>query len=147
MNKEHLFKVGDQKVSRYQRFIIFTGGLLLFLSVMVALLSGNKYYTFFPLIITMLFSTIIYIYTKAYSVQYSSKWFYISNLFTRKKISASDFRELKRVKHFTFLLKIVFKDKSFFLLTESDEYFRNFFKSANNYTKEMTTKIKQNIVN
>lgn len=147
MNKDILFKVGDPKVAYYQRFVIFTGCLLLVISIAAALLSGNKYYAVFPLIIIVLFSAIIIAYMKVYSVKYSSNWFYISNLFVEIQINASDFIEIQRVKHLDFLLRIVFKNKSYFLLANSDDFFSNFFKSTKEYTREMTLEIKKIIDN
>jgi hypothetical protein len=145
MSKDIIFTVGDPNVSNYQRFIIFVGFLALAFFSVIALVFKNPYYAIFPFIVILLFAVIILLYTKLYSAKYSTKYFYLSNLFFKKQISTMDFIEVKGVKHAGFLLKIVFKEEHFYLLVESNDFFRDFFRSGINCSNDKTSEIKQNI--
>lgn len=145
MSKDIIFTVGDPNVSNYQRFIIFVGFLALAFFSVIALVFKNPYYAIFPLIVILLFAVIIFLYTKLYSAKYSTKYFYLSNLFFKKQISTMDFIEVKSIRHAGFLLKIVFKEKHFYLLDESNDFFRSIFRSGINCSDDKTLEIKQNI--
>jgi len=145
MKKGSIYMVGDPKVSYYQKFTITIGILVLAFFSVIAILFDNQYYAFFPVLTIVLFAVLILMYTKLYSVKYNTKYFYLSNLFFKKQISTMDFIEVKSIKHAGFLLKIVFKEKHFYLLVESNDFFRGIFRSGINCSDDKTLEIKQNI--
>jgi hypothetical protein len=141
INKE----IGDTKISHYQKVILIVGVLLLLLFTLLAFLSNNNNYSYFPIVIIVMFSIIAYLYSRIYSIEYNAEYFFVSNLFKKEKIQISQFLEIKKVKFIDFLYIIEFKEKEYFFMIKSEEIIKNFFRFKNKYAEEMTQQIKKTV--
>lgn len=145
MNK-NLFELGDSKIAYYQKIIFVIGAISLLFFTFISLNNNNPNYYYFPFIIIALFSVISFLYTKVYGIKYDSDYFYISNLFKKKKVCATDFKEIRKVLFVDFLYIAVFKNNmSFLFIIKSQDILKHFFGFRDKHIEDMTQKINQTI--
>ncbi len=136
---DNLFEIGDTNIAYNQKNIIIVGVILLMLFPLLPF--DNSYL----IMIILIFSIIIFLYSKVYSIKYNSEYFYVDNLFKKDIISATQFIEIRKVKFIDFLLIAVFQEKSFLLMIKSEDIIKNFFKSRSKYAEELTQTVKKNV--
>lgn len=145
MNNDKFYELGDNRVIYYQKYIIIVSILSLLFFITVSIAYRNINYLFISFFVTVLCTILILLYSKIFCVKYDSNYFYLRNLFFKKRISSSHFVQIKKVKFLDFLIVIVFKERRFILMEKSDDFLKNFLKSNADYSEEMTLKIKENI--
>lgn len=142
-NIKGLLYIGDAKVTAYQKTIIAIGIMVeLFLGI-IAFISQNQYYEYFPLITLIPFLFILFFYSKLYDVSCDFQKFYVRNLFKRKVIEKDKFIEIRKVKFVDFLQFVVFENEKFLILKTSENYFKNIFKSPDIVANELTREIRE----
>jgi len=138
-----LFEIGETKVYLYQRIIAVVGIVLFFFFSVVAIVTQNEYYKLFPVVVLVLFAAITFMYSIIYSVRVSQGYFYVRNIFKKKRISSEEFIQVKSVKGFDLLMVVVFQKERFFVMKKSKNFYKDLFKSKDNVAKELTLDVKR----
>lgn len=134
--------IGDIKAIKYQKTIVVIGFLFMVLFGVIALISNNVYYKFFPIITFVFFAIIIGIYSRVYSISCDKHSFFVRSLFRKRIIDKKNFLEIRKVPFLDFILIVVFKDVKFLVLRTSESYFKNLFRSTSLTAHELTEEIK-----
>lgn len=143
MSNKMLFEIGETKVYLYQRIIAVVGIVLFFFFSVVAIVTQNEYYKLFPVVVLVLFAAITFMYSIIYSVRVSQGYFYVRNIFKKKRISSEEFIQVKSVKGFDLLMVVVFQKERFFVMKKSKNFYKDLFKSKDNVAKELTLDVKR----
>ena len=135
--------LGDNKIIGYQRFVLIIGILLFLIFSIVSFVSWNLYYFTATVIIALFFTVLLTVYSKVYTIEYDKSYFYLSNMFGKQEKKNSSFTEIRHIKTMPFLYAACFKDKKYYFLVNSHEYYKNLFKSKKKYALELTKVIKE----
>jgi c-di-AMP phosphodiesterase-like protein len=135
--------LGDNNVKGYQRFVLSIGILLILIFTIFFVVNWNFYYLLATVIIALFIAVLLILYSKVYAIEYDKSHFYMSNMFSKDKKENSSFAKIRHVKIMPFLYVACFKDKRYYFLVSSQEYYKNLFKSNKQYALELSEDIKE----
>jgi len=143
MIKSDMRILGDNKIIGYQRFVLIIGILLFLVFSIVSFVNWNLYYFIATVIIALFFTVLLTVYSKIYTIEYDKSYFYLSNMFSKQEKKSDYFTEIRHINTMPFLYVACFKDKKYYFLVSSHEYYKNLFKSKKKYALELTETIKE----
>ncbi len=146
MIKSDIRILGDNKIIGYQRFVLIIGILLFLIFSIISFMNWDLHYFIATVIIALFFALLLTVYSKIYAIEYDKSYFYLNNMFSKQKKKSDCFSEIRHVKTAPFLYVACFKDKKYYFLVSSHEYYKTLFKSKKNNAIELSETIKEFIV-
>ena len=143
MNDKATKILGDNKIIWYQQLLIFSGVISVLIFSIATITTRNVNYLFITIILIIFLLLVLY--SKLYNIEYDKDRFYIRNLFNKNEQRNSEFIEIKSSLIIPFIYTIHFRDKKYYFMKSSKEYYKNLFKSNYQYVKELNEKIKNEI--
>ena len=121
MNNLHFFPLGDRQLIFYQRFVLYFGIMLIVFMTAISLVLKDDYIFIITLIFAIAWIIIFYLYSKIFEVVLTDSGFQINNILKSDTIDVMEFKEIRRVKYFGFLLKIVFTDRKVLFIMKYED--------------------------
>ncbi len=121
MNNLHFFPLGDRQLIFYQRFVLCFGIMLIVFMTAISLVLKDDYIFIITLIFAIAWIIIFYLYSKIFEVVLTDSGFQINNILKSDTIDVMEFKEIRRVKYFGFLLKIVFTDRKVLFIMKYED--------------------------
>lgn len=121
MNNLHFFPLGDRQLIFYQRFVLYFGIMLIVFMTAIGLVLKEDYIIIVTLIFAIAWIIIFYLYSKIFEVVLTDSGFQINNILKSDTIDVMEFKEIRRVKYFGFLLKIVFTDRKVLFIMKYED--------------------------
>ncbi len=137
--------LGDNKIIWYQQLLIFFGVISVLIFSIATITTRNVNYLFLTIILIIFFLLLLVLYSKLYNIDYDKDRFCLRNLFNKDEQRSSEFIEIKSSLIIPFIYAIHFRDKKYYFMKSSKEYYKNLFKSNYQYVKELNEKIKNEI--
>lgn len=94
--------------------------LIVFMTA-ISLVLKDDYIFIITLIFAIAWIIIFYLYSKIFEVVLTDSGFQINNILKSDTIDVMEFKEIRRVKYFGFLLKIVFTDRKVLFIMKYED--------------------------
>lgn len=137
--------LGNNQIKLYQEFVLICGILSVVISTIIAIVNRDINFLLGTIILILVFTILLILYSKLYNVEYDDKNFYFRNLFKKSEEKNIDFIEIKYIPFIAFAYVICFKNKKYYFMQSSKEYYKNIFKSNKQYVSELTEMIRHEI--